>query len=51
MAIDDDHRVRDVYGSNKYDKLMAVKAEYDPENIFNRNPNIPPAAADAVPAS
>jgi FAD/FMN-containing dehydrogenase len=51
MAIDDDHRVRDVYGSNKYDKLTAVKAEYDPDNIFNRNPNIPPAAADAIPAS
>jgi hypothetical protein len=44
MAGDDDHRVRDVYGDDKYEKLMAIKGEYDPENIFCHNPNIPPAA-------
>jgi FAD/FMN-containing dehydrogenase len=44
MAVDDDHRVRDVYGGDKYEKLMAIKGEYDPENIFRHNPNVAPAA-------
>jgi FAD/FMN-containing dehydrogenase len=44
MAVDDDHRVREVYGGDKYSKLQAIKAEYDPDNIFDKNPNIPPAA-------
>ena len=44
MAVDDDHRVRDVYGEHKYEQLKAIKARYDPENIFAKNPNIPPSA-------
>ena len=48
MAVDDDHRVRDVYGGDKYEKLRAIKAEYDPENIFAKNPNIPPASDAAA---
>jgi FAD/FMN-containing dehydrogenase len=44
MAVDDDHRVRDVYGEHKYEKLKTIKARYDPENIFAKNPNIPPSA-------
>ncbi len=45
MAVDDDHRVRDAYGEHKYQKLKAIKGRYDPENIFAKNPNIPPSTA------
>jgi FAD/FMN-containing dehydrogenase len=35
--------VRAMYGSN-YDRLAKVKSHYDPDNVFNVNQNIPPAA-------
>jgi FAD/FMN-containing dehydrogenase len=38
-----DDKVRAMYGSN-YDRLAKVKAAYDPENVFNVNQNIKPAA-------
>lgn len=42
MSSDDDHRVPENYGAN-YQRLAAVKAAYDPENLFHINQNIPPA--------
>ena len=35
-------RVRETYG-HKYERLAAIKAKYDPQNIFHRNVNIEPA--------
>lgn len=36
MAVDDDHRVREVYGGDKFEKLKAIRGEQDPENIFGK---------------
>jgi FAD/FMN-containing dehydrogenase len=37
-------RVRAAYPGATWDRLRAVKAAYDPGNLFARNQNIPPAA-------
>ncbi len=36
-------RIRAAYPGATWDRLAAVKAQYDPENVFRRNQNIPPA--------
>jgi FAD/FMN-containing dehydrogenase len=42
-----DRRVREAYGSEKYQRLSALKQRYDPMNLFRHNQNIPPAAKEA----
>jgi FAD/FMN-containing dehydrogenase len=44
VSVLDPERVRALYGKESYQRLETLKAEYDPENIFHRNYNIPPGA-------
>jgi FAD/FMN-containing dehydrogenase len=36
-------RVRNAYPGSTWDRLRAIKARYDPDNLFHINQNIPPA--------
>jgi FAD/FMN-containing dehydrogenase len=44
LGADDTDRVREAYGADVYERLRAVKADYDPDNIFHHNQNIPPSS-------
>jgi hypothetical protein len=35
--------VRQAYPGTTWDRLVKVKARYDPDNFFHNNQNIPPA--------
>src|SRR5262245_31244729 len=37
---EDPGRVREAYGDPVYDRLVAVKTRYDPDNVFHHNQNI-----------
>jgi len=43
MAEFEGDSLRDTYGAAKFDRLRAIKAQYDPANVFRHNANIPPA--------
>ncbi|MGB8332611.1 MAG: BBE domain-containing protein, partial [Polyangiales bacterium] len=43
LGADEQDRVRSAYGGN-YERLVALKAKYDPENMFRVNLNVKPAA-------
>jgi FAD binding domain/Berberine and berberine like len=43
MSEFEENRVRASYGSDKYERLAAVKARYDPENVLHINANVIPA--------
>jgi FAD/FMN-containing dehydrogenase len=34
--------VRDAFGAQAYARLQTIKREYDPDNLFRMNQNIPP---------
>lgn len=42
MMEEGEERVREAYGAAKYDRLKALKAKYDPTNLFRLNQNITP---------
>jgi FAD/FMN-containing dehydrogenase len=37
-----EERIRQAYGSERYDRLKELKRKYDPDNVFRLNQNIPP---------
>jgi berberine-like enzyme len=39
-----EERVRSTYGPVKYDRLVALKDRYDPDNMFHLNQNIRPSS-------
>jgi FAD/FMN-containing dehydrogenase len=41
-ADEGDDRIRDSYGPATYDRLVGVKTEWDPDNVFRLNQNIRP---------
>jgi FAD/FMN-containing dehydrogenase len=43
LDADDDVRIGEAYGADSYRRLAAIKARYDPDNVFHHNKNIVPA--------
>lgn len=45
-ADDSAGRLRESFGEEKFRRLVALKDEYDPDNVFALNQNIPPSRAE-----
>jgi FAD/FMN-containing dehydrogenase len=45
LADEGEERVRAAYPGATWERLTRIKAQYDPDNVFRLNQNIPPAAA------
>jgi FAD/FMN-containing dehydrogenase len=45
QADEPSERVRAAFGSDSYERLQALKRQYDPNNVLHRNQNIPPGAS------
>jgi FAD/FMN-containing dehydrogenase len=43
LSNEGEERVRDAYGQDKYERLVALKDAYDPTNLFRLNQNIAPS--------
>lgn len=43
LSTGDEGRVKTAYGPAKYDRLVKIKAKYDPANLFHHNANIKPS--------
>ena len=44
LGVEGDARVHEAYPGATYDRLAAIKARYDPENLFRSTHNIAPSA-------
>ena len=50
MSGDEDDRVPEAY-RQRWDRLVAVKSHYDPDNFFRLNQNIPPRKVRPAPST
>jgi FAD/FMN-containing dehydrogenase len=50
MGDEGEERVKNTYGDN-YDRLVAIKNKYDPDNFFRVNQNIKPAGTRREPVA
>jgi hypothetical protein len=44
LADEGEERIRQAYPGSTWDRLAAIKARWDPTNLFRLNQNVPPAA-------
>lgn len=51
VADEGEQQIREVYPPATYDRLVALKHQYDPTNLFHRNQNIRPTVAPATLAA